>query len=47
VRGNGRAPAIARRISSHRPASTLVEVTALVDPRMKGEIEAVAYVGAA
>ena len=27
------------------PASTLVEVTALVDPRMKVEIEAVAYVG--
>jgi len=30
----------------HRPASTLVEVSALVDPRMKVEIEAVAYVGA-
>ena len=29
----------------HRPASTLVEVTALVDPRMKVEIEAVAYIG--
>ena len=29
----------------HRPASTLVEVSALVDPRMKVEIEAVAYVG--
>jgi 2-iminobutanoate/2-iminopropanoate deaminase len=26
----------------HRPASTLVEVSALVDPRMKVEIEAVA-----
>jgi len=30
----------------HRPASTLVEVSALVDPRMKVEIEAVAYLGA-
>ena len=30
----------------HRPASTLVEVSALVDPRMKVEIEAVAYIGA-
>ncbi|NIP76235.1 MAG: RidA family protein [Xanthomonadales bacterium] len=29
----------------HRPASTLVEVSALVDPRLKVEIEAVAYVG--
>lgn len=29
----------------HRPASTLVEVSALVDPRMKVEIEAVAYTG--
>ena len=28
-----------------RPASTLVEVTSLVDPRMKVEIEAMAYVG--
>lgn len=28
----------------HRPASTLVEVQALVDPRMKVEIEAVAVV---
>lgn len=28
----------------HRPASTLVEVTALVDPRLKVEIEAIAYV---
>jgi enamine deaminase RidA (YjgF/YER057c/UK114 family) len=27
----------------HRPASTLVEVRALVDPRLKVEIEAVAY----
>ena len=27
-----------------RPASTLVEVSALVDPRLKVEIEAVAYV---
>ena len=29
----------------HLPASTLVEVTSLVDPRMKVEIEAVAYIG--
>ncbi|MFM9942586.1 MAG: RidA family protein [Hyphomicrobiaceae bacterium] len=29
----------------HRPASTLVEVTSLVDPRMKVEIEAMAYMG--
>ncbi len=29
----------------HKPASTLVEVTGLVDPRMKVEIEAMAYVG--
>lgn len=29
----------------HRPASTLVEVSALVDPRMKVEIECQAYVG--
>ena len=29
----------------HKPASTLVEVSALVDPRMKVEIEAVAYIG--
>jgi enamine deaminase RidA (YjgF/YER057c/UK114 family) len=28
----------------HRPASTLVEVSQLVDPRLKVEIEAVAYV---
>ena len=28
----------------NRPASTLVEVSALVDPRLKVEIEAVAYV---
>jgi enamine deaminase RidA (YjgF/YER057c/UK114 family) len=27
----------------HRPASTLVEVRALVDPRLRVEIEAVAY----
>ena len=36
-----------RRIAyfgSHRPASTLVEVSALVDPRMKVEIECQAYV---
>lgn len=35
-----------RYFGEHRPASTLVEVKALVDPRMKVEIEAVAYVGA-
>ena len=29
----------------NKPASTLVEVSSLVDPRMKVEIEAVAYVG--
>jgi enamine deaminase RidA (YjgF/YER057c/UK114 family) len=37
-----------RRIAffgEHRPASTLVEVTGLVDPRMKVEIEAQAWVG--
>ena len=28
----------------HRPASTLVEVSALVDPRLKVESEAVAYI---
>ena len=28
----------------HRPASTLVEVSRLIDPRLKVEIEAVAYV---
>ena len=30
----------------HRPASTLVEVSGLIDPRLKVEIEAVAYLGA-
>ena len=37
-----------RRIAyfgSNNPASTLVEVSALVDPRMKVEIECQAYVG--
>ena len=34
-----------RYFGEHRPASTLVEVNALVDPRMKVETEAVAYVG--
>lgn len=28
----------------HRPASTLVEVKGLVDPRLKVEIEAIAYI---
>ena len=31
----------------HRPASTLLEVSALVDPRMKVEIEAEAVIDAA
>ena len=38
-----------RRIAyfgDHRPASTLVEVTALVDPRLKVEIECQAFVAA-
>jgi enamine deaminase RidA (YjgF/YER057c/UK114 family) len=37
-----------RRIAyfgDHRPASTLVEVSALVDPRLKVEIECQAYTG--
>ena len=34
-----------RYFGDHRPASTLVEVKAIVDPRMKVEIEAVAYIG--
>jgi 2-iminobutanoate/2-iminopropanoate deaminase len=34
-----------RYFGPHKPASTLVEVRALVDPRMTVEIEAVAYVG--
>jgi enamine deaminase RidA (YjgF/YER057c/UK114 family) len=38
-------PARQRYFGEHRPASTLVEVSALVDPRMKVEIEAVAYIG--
>ena len=29
----------------HRPASSLVEVSKLIDPRLKVEIEAVAYLG--
>jgi len=39
-------PVRQRYFGEHRPASTLVEVSALVDPRMKVEIEAVAYAGA-
>ncbi len=39
-------PVRQRYFGEHRPASTLVEVSALVDPRMKVEIEAVAYTGA-
>jgi len=34
-----------RYFGEHKPASTLVEVRGLVDPRMRVEIEAVAYVG--
>ncbi len=47
----GDRPAInPRRIAyfgDHRPASTLVEVSALVDPRMTVEIEAQAFVSSA
>jgi 2-iminobutanoate/2-iminopropanoate deaminase len=38
-------PLRAEYFGEHRPASSLVEVTGLVDPRMKVEIEAVAYLG--
>jgi 2-iminobutanoate/2-iminopropanoate deaminase len=38
-------PARIAYFGEHRPASTLVEVSSLVDPRMKVEIEAVAYIG--
>ena len=38
-------PARQKYFAEHRPASTLVEVSGLVDPRMKVEIEAVAYIG--
>ena len=37
-------PVRERWFGKHRPASTLVEVSALVDPRMKVEIEAVAVI---
>ena len=37
-------PVRERYFGPHRPASTLVEVSALVDPRMKVEIEAVAVI---
>ena len=37
-------PARERYFGKHRPASTLVEVSALIDPRMKVEIEAVAVI---
>ena len=33
------------RFAEHPPASTMVQVAALIDPRMLVEIEAVAYVG--
>jgi enamine deaminase RidA (YjgF/YER057c/UK114 family) len=35
----------AARFGAHPPVSTMVEVQALLDPRMLVEIEAVAYVG--
>jgi enamine deaminase RidA (YjgF/YER057c/UK114 family) len=38
-------PLRAEYFGEHKPASSLVEVTGLVDPRMKVEIEAVAYIG--
>ena len=38
-------PARIAYFGEHRPASTLVEVSALVDPRMKVEIECMAVVG--
>ena len=38
-------PARVKYFGENKPASTLVEVTGLVDPRMKVEIEAVAYIG--
>ena len=37
-------PVRERYFGEHRPASTLVEVSALVDPRMKVEIEAEAVI---
>ena len=39
-------PARIEYFEDNRPAYTLVEVSALVDPRMKVEIEAVAYLNA-
>ena len=38
-------PARIAYFGEHRPASTLVEVSALVDPRMKVEIECMGLVG--
>lgn len=38
-------PARVAYFGEHRPASTLVEVSALVDPRMKVEIECMAVAG--
>ena len=38
-------PARIAYFGGHKPASSLVEVSGLVDPRMKVEIEAVAYIG--
>ena len=37
-------PMRAEYFGEHRPASTLVEVSKLVDPRLRVEIEAVAYI---
>ena len=37
-------PLRAEYFGEHRPASTLVEVSKLVDPRLRVEIEAVAYI---
>ena len=36
-------PARIKYFGTNKPASTLIEVSALVDPRMKVEIEAVAF----
>jgi 2-iminobutanoate/2-iminopropanoate deaminase len=37
-------PLLIEYFGENRPASTLVEVSALVDPRLKVEIEAIAYI---
>ena len=38
-------PVLVEYFGEHRPASTLVGVSSLVDPRFRVEIEAVAYLG--